>query len=97
MPADLSTWVGVLEVLEGRLAEYWRALSGQAPMPDPFSVPEGLGPLPPALVARARTLLAGQREVELQIRTRLGVLGDLLAGGGPLRVGGEPAYLDRHG
>lgn len=82
-------WDDVLDELADRLERYRSALDGRGPFPAPYGLPPDLGPLPPRLAARARSIVAGQHDVEHELRARLGALGALVHGH---RAG--PAFLD---
>lgn len=56
-----ADWVEVLGALEARCEQIAGALRGCCELPGAYGLPEGLGPLPEELRARAQRLLANQR------------------------------------
>jgi hypothetical protein len=102
-PADLEParvaaavpWEAVLDELADRLRRYQQALQGRCPLPEPYVVPEPAGPLPEHLAARARVILAGQRDVEYQLRARMGAMAGAMAGVGRAAASPAPEFLDR--
>ncbi|MGH9088184.1 MAG: hypothetical protein ACRDYZ_08735 [Acidimicrobiales bacterium] len=73
-------WEGVIDELEARLAAWRAALRGAGSFPDDFRWPERLGDCPGHLHARARAILAAQRDVEDELTARRAALGALLHG-----------------
>lgn len=88
-----AAWEAVLDELQQRLVRYQRALQGAGPMPEPYVPPELAGPMPSHLAPRARLILAGQRDVEYQLRARMGALSAALDTAG--RPVPAPRYVDR--
>jgi hypothetical protein len=90
-----SPWGEVLDTLESRLFHYEQFLNGRGDVP-PYELPLGLGPIPPALRARARLVLEGQLDLENRFRARMGALRTLLD-----RPSNPPAelslYVDQRG
>lgn len=98
-PAGVATpvpWEAVLDDLADRLRRYQQALQGYCPLPEPYEVPEPAGPLPEHLAARARVILAGQRDVEYRLRARMGALAGAMAGAGRVATPPAPEFLDRY-
>ncbi|MHB1583555.1 MAG: hypothetical protein ACYCU7_13340 [Acidimicrobiales bacterium] len=95
MSAEAVPWETVLDQLQERLGRYQRALQGRCPLPGPYDVPETDGPMPAHLAARARVILAGQRDVEYQLRARMGAVAAALAAARHPSAPPRPVYLDR--
>ena len=62
-----SAWARVLDQMEAGLAEHHRALLEGGEHPGPVVVPEGIGPLPVTLRARAEAVLAATRRMEAEV------------------------------
>lgn len=92
VPADLLTWEAVLDRLQRQLDEI-RAGLAIYEMPEPYVVAVPNGPVPPALAARARLLLAEQRDLESLVRDRMGVVLAMFAGAFQAAPG--PVYVDQ--
>lgn len=71
-------WPSVLDVLEGRLRAHAAVLEGADSAP-PFEVPDGLGPLPAPLAARAAHIAGRQADLERQVRARMDIVRVLLS------------------
>lgn len=81
-----ASWEVALERLQDHLDQIRAGLTVFA-LPEPSIVELPAGPLPPALVTRARRLLDEQRDLEVAVRERMGVVSAVLSGG----FGGTPA------
>jgi hypothetical protein len=86
-------WDLVLDELSRRLSQYRLAFTGACAFPGPYTPPDALGPLPAELVPRAQMIFAGQRDVEHQLRARMGALGALMHA--PQAPTPTPAFFDR--
>ncbi|MDA8295480.1 MAG: hypothetical protein M0004_02620 [Actinomycetota bacterium] len=64
-------------------------------LPEPSTVALPDGPVPAALVARARRLLDEQRDLEAALRDRMGVVSAMLAGG--FQPTPAPVFVDYWG
>lgn len=94
--ARSTLWDLVVDELEARLAAWRDALCGRGPFPDEFEWPVGLSPMPSRLRSRAQLVLAAQRDIEMEILARRGVLGAMLSGGAAAeRQGSVPLYVDQ--
>ena len=76
----MSDWAAALDAFEQRITEQRAALDlGDAGDVAPFVPPTELGPLPPALQARATQLLAESKDVEAELAGALAHLAQDLA------------------
>ena len=76
----MSDWAAALDEFEQRIAAQRAALDlGDAPDLGAFVPRQELGPLPPSLEARARSLLAESRDVEAELAGALAHVGQDLA------------------
>jgi hypothetical protein len=60
----------ILDDMEARLAGHRQALDEGSTPPGPVVVPDGTGPLPPALRARAAAVLDATRHMEAEVEIR---------------------------
>lgn len=95
MSAERVPWETVLDELQERLGHYQQALQGRRPLPGPYVVPEPDGPMPPHLATRARMIQAGQRDVEYQLRARMGAVAAALASARRPPAPAVPVFVDR--
>lgn len=95
MSADGTSWETVLDELQERLRRYQRALQGRSPLPEPYTVPELDEPMPAHLLPRARMILAGQRDVEYQLRARMGAVAEALSAARHPLAPPVPVFVDR--
>lgn len=84
-----------MDELEARLVTWRDALRGRGPFPDEFEWPVGLSPMPSRLRSRAQLVLAAQRDIEMEIIARRGVLGAMLSGADAERQSSVPLYVDQ--
>jgi len=99
MPDGTAAWSAALDRLESDTTRLESIGPGAAvPESEPWTPPEGLGPLPGELVARARELLVRQRSVVERLaavlsgnRQQARVADTVHAATGAV---GRPAYLD---
>lgn len=77
-PADAARWEAVLDELERRTEQWRAAIGGGGGYPDAFAWPDGLGPCPPHLADRARSLHAAQQDLQARLALRRDALGSLL-------------------
>lgn len=89
---EVARWEAVLEALELHLDEIRGGLEAGV-LPEPYAVAVPEQPVPAALVARARRLLAAQEDVEREIRGRMGSLARVISGA--FEAVPAPVYLDR--
>lgn len=92
VPGDVASWELVLDRLQRHVDEV-RAGLAVYELPEPYVVEVPNGPVPQALAARARLLLAEQRDLETMVRERLGVVSVMLAGA--FRATPGPVYVDQ--
>lgn len=94
-PGD-AEWEEVLGALEARLVAWRSALRGVGEFPDDFRWPGDLGACPEHLRARARAILATQRDIEDELAARRAALGALLHGIGTTdRRAPVPLFIDQ--
>ena len=85
------TWTTALDDLEARLAQQRLGVVGDHLSELPiWTVPHGLGTMPPAVERRARELLAESVAIESALRDDLDELARLVHAHGTLAVGGAP-------
>jgi hypothetical protein len=90
-----TAWEHLLSELEMRLAAWRGALDGSGRFPEGFEWPSGLDRCPGPLRARARRILAAQRDIEREMAERQAALGSVLHGSDPLgRQAPPPLFLD---
>lgn len=93
----ITAWESLLGELEARLAHWQGALDGANPYPDELSWPHGLGRCPAGLEARAKRILAAQRDLHERVAARHGALGALLRRSDSPRSHAPPAlFVDQH-
>ncbi|MGH9108135.1 MAG: hypothetical protein ACRDY3_01495 [Acidimicrobiales bacterium] len=91
-----TAWEEILDRLERRLADWRAALRGEGEFPSAFEWPAGLGDCPARLRARARLVLATQRDIEDEMTARRAALGALLHGiGTSERRPPVPLFVDQ--
>lgn len=94
--APATPWERVLDELEARLVAWRDALRGAGGFPGSFEWPTGLGECPARLRARARLVLAVQRDIEDEMTARRASLGALLHGIGTTdRRPPVPLFVDQ--
>lgn len=89
----LRAWTDALDRLELHLDELRGGLAAGW-MPVPYEVTLPAGNLPAELAERARRVLVEQRDVEAQLRERIGQLSCVMAGASSSPAP-EPVFLDR--
>ena len=93
-PAGAPTWEEALALLERHVAEIRTGLEHSAAMPEPYRVPLPDAPLPAGLEGRARRILAEQRDLEVAIRERMGIISGAMHRDPHLRRAMISLYLD---
>jgi hypothetical protein len=88
-----TAWERLLGALEARLAHWQSALDGAGPYPDELSWPEGLGPCPAHLEARAQRILAAQGDLHERLAARHAAVGALLRRSESPRHDASPALF----
>lgn len=88
-------WAHVLDEMESYVDGVRASLEHGAPMPSSTApaLPDAL--LPSPLAPRARVLLAAQRDVEVALRERVGILGAAMRRDPLARSAAVALYLDR--
>ncbi|MHB1784140.1 MAG: hypothetical protein ACYCTE_15895 [Acidimicrobiales bacterium] len=101
MPADEATgrpardWGHVLDEMESYVRRVRASLEHGAPMPGATAPALPDAQLPPPLAPRARVLLAAQRDVEVALRERVGILGAAMRRDPLAQRAAISLYLDR--
>ena len=90
-----TRWEEALELMAVHLDELREGLQGLRPMPVASSVVVPPTPMPQALRARARLLLAAQHDLEVVLRERVGILGAALHREPQALRAALSLYLDR--
>ncbi|MCU1493775.1 MAG: hypothetical protein JWO62_1539 [Acidimicrobiaceae bacterium] len=68
------SWEQALDDMEHHLDEVRAALERRGVLAEPYTVEGPATPMPQHLLERAKLLLAGQRDVEIVLRERVGIL-----------------------
>ena len=94
-PDGSCSWADALEAMERYVTGVRAALERGEEMPAPHAVALPVAPLPRDLAPRARVLLAAQRDVEVALRERVGILGHAMRHEPLARRAAISLYLDR--
>ena len=93
--APLAGWDLALERMECYVNQVRAALEGGGELPTGTAPAAPRAPLPDALGPRARILLAAQRDVEVALRERVGILGAAMRRDPLAQRAAISLYLDR--
>ncbi len=89
------SWEEALVKLERHVAEIRAGLERSGSMPEPYRVALPDAPLPAELEARAKQVLAEQRDLEVALRERMGIISGAMHRDPHLRRAMVALYLDK--